>query len=534
MTYARFTFISILFITIAAFLAQFIIDFNSENLAATCIVFSSSLLIIGYMAWSKGLKDNPLSTFAIFGFCATTQLGALVAQSAAWTPLVKDLRQPLTTFSILAFAQLIALGTHATYRLFSQNNSENQSIARSLLSTLNIYKIPPARVLWVLGGIGFSAFILGYGGEGTFSKVNQGLMFLAWAPFLIPMYVIQQGPTYCDRKINNVFLVFYISLIIVLGLAVNARGIMLSGFITIALYVLLTALRSESKVSQKLVIKLIIGAIALGALSIPLTELATAMIIARKARGTVSAVKMIEDTIYYVQQPGVLKARRESDKASAQNSAYDESYIANPLLARFIETKFHDNALYFVSTFDEKQRDDLAGKSLDLVIAIIPSPILDILKIDVKKDELQFSIGDYIAYLSIGARLGSYKTGSMIAHSYSLFGVLFIFIYPWICLIMFKIMDLLSFREKDGTVFISALGMLGIWKFFQYGLTAESLQHMLSNIFRYFPQNIITYAFLYFLATKFTQLFLRRRASVRMRARQVGTARPIAYDDGPY
>jgi len=507
MTYARFSFASILFITISAFLAQFLIEFSSENLLATCIAFSSTLLIIAYMGWTRGLEDSPLSTFAIFGFCVTTQLGALVAQSASWTPLIKDLRQPITTFTVLALAQLIAICTHATHRIFSNKKTEHKSIARSLLTTLNTYQTPSAGVLWIMGAIGFSTFTLGYGGEGIFSKINQAVMFLAWAPFLIPIYTIQHGQIYCNARSNNIFLTLYMALFVTLGIAINARGIMLSGFITIALFATLYTIRSKQKVSQKLIAKIIVGFVLLGAISIPLTELATAMVIARKSRGTASPLKMIEDTIYYVQQPTVLKARRESDKADAKLSAYDETYIGNPIIARLVETKFHDNALYFSSTFSDKQKKDLSDKSIDLITSILPTPILNLLNIKINKEELQFSIGDYIAYLSIGSSLGSYKTGSLLAHGYALFDYYFIFIYAGLCLMMFKIMDLLTFKGEDDAIHISSLGLLGIWKFFQYGITAESLQHMLSNIFRYFPQNIIIYTLLMYISGKLIKTF---------------------------
>ena len=515
MTNSRFAILSILLLATASFLAQFAIEFSSENLAASCIVFASSLSIIGYMAWSKGLENNPLSTFAIFGFCLTTQLGALIAQSIYWTPLIKDLRQPLTTFGVLAIAQLIALCTHMAYRLLSVKKNKPDSIARSILKSLYIYQIPSVNILWILGLIGFIGFIFGYsGGTSTFAKVNQGIMFLAWAPYLIPMYILQQGPTYCNRKLHFILLGCYASLIVLLGMAVNARGIMLSGFITVALFALLSTLRSQKKISQSLIIKLLVGTIVLGALSIPLSDVATAMVIARKARGTVSATKMIEDTIYYVQQPSVLQARREKDSTDARTKVYDETYLANPLLARLIETKFHDNTLYFALSLDDKETNDLSQVTIDFIVAILPTPLIELLDLKIDKDNLQFSMGDYITNMSIGTPLGGYKTGSMLAQGLALFGSSFVFVYILMSYFMFRIMDLLTFNINNNHTMVSALGMLGIWKFFQYGLTAESIHYVLSNIFRVFPQNIIIYGGMYFLALKLVQLFSVKRLTI--------------------
>ncbi len=515
MTNSRFAILSVLFLATSAFVAQFAIEFSSENLAASCIVFASSLSIIGYLAWSRGLENNPLSTFSIFGFCLTTQMGALIAQSIYWTPLIKDLRQPLVTFSVLATAQLIALCTHMTYRLLGDKKDSQSSIARNILKSFNIYQIPSVNVLWILGLIGFVGFIFGYGdGTSTFTKINQGIMFLAWAPYLIPMYILQQGPSYCNKKLHFILLSVYATLIVLLGLAVNARGIMLSGFITVALFALLSTFRSQKKISQSLIIKLLMGAIVLGALSIPLSEVATAMVIARKARGTVSATKMIEDTIYYVQQPSVLQARREKDSTDARTKVYDETYLANPLLARLIETKFHDNTLYFALSLDDRQTNDLSQITIDFIIAILPTPIITLLHLKIDKDNLQFSMGDYITNMSVGTPLGGYKTGSMLAQGLALFGSLFVVLYILICYFMFKIMDLHTFKTNNNHVMVSALGMLAIWKFFQYGLTAESIHHVVSNIFRVFPQNIIIYGLMYFIAVKIVQLFSTNRLHI--------------------
>lgn len=514
MTNSRFVILSILLLATTAFLAQFAIEFSSENIAASCIVYASSLSVIAYLAWSKGLDENPLSTFAIFGFCLTTQLGALISQSIYWTPLINDLRQPLITFGILAVAQLIALLTHISYRLIKPRQGKSNSLLRAVLQKLNVHKVPSANVLWILGVIGFFGFIFGYGGGiNTFGKIAQGIMFLAWAPFLIPMFILQEGPRYCNRNLHFFLLLFYVSLIILLGLAVNARGVMLSGFVTIALFALLTTLRSNSKVSQTRVIKLLVGAVLLGAISIPLSDVATAMVVARKARGNASPMKMIEDTIYYVQQPSVLEARREKDKLDARNAVYDEAYLSNPLLGRLVETKFHDNALYFGLGLSEKQTSDLAETSADFVLIILPEPVLDFLGIKIDKLSMRYSMGDYLANLSVGVALGGYKTGSIFAQGLALFGSFFILLYVAICYMMFKIMDLLTYRTNSGTVLVSALGMLGIWKFFQYGITAESLHHILLTIFRTFPQNVLIYAVFFVVASKLIKFFEKTRPS---------------------
>ena len=51
---------------------------------------------------------------------------------------------------------------------------------------------------------------------------------------------------------------------------------------------------------------------------------------------------------------------------------------------------------------------------------------------------------------------------------------------------------------------LSALGMLGTWRMFQYGITAESLQGFLMAVVRGLPQNILIYLLCFYLARSAT------------------------------
>ena len=76
---SRFMVALLLVLALLAFAAQFAIDFTPDNIAASCVVLASSLAILLYILWTGAIQTHPLSTFAIFGFCVTSQLGALLA-----------------------------------------------------------------------------------------------------------------------------------------------------------------------------------------------------------------------------------------------------------------------------------------------------------------------------------------------------------------------------------------------------------------------------------------------------------------------
>ena len=504
---SRFMVALFMVLALLAFAAQFLIDFTPENIAASCVVLASSMAILLYILWTEAIQTHPLSTFAIFGLCFTSQLGALLAQSASGVSLTQNLRLPLETFVWLAVFQGLALLAHTLYRTFSGfREQQRSSLIRAGLERIGLYTPPTAGALWFLGFIGLFGHFLASVSHGTFGKIGHGFESVVWAPFLIPIFVAEVGPGFCDKKRHYSSLIAYIGLIAFIGLAANARGFMLSGLMTISIFFTLRSMRGAQRVTSLQVGKTLLLGLLVAGLAIPMSDLMVAMGIARGARATSSPMKMVEDTFYYVTQPELLDAQRERDKLAFNQSSYDETYFANPLLGRLMETKFHDNAIYFasrISSSDEQKLWDITG---DFLWTTLPDPVLTALKIDVDKEAMRFTMGDYLSYLSGAGELGSYKTGSAFGHGLALFGIYFPLIYFFICPILFWATDLLSYRTAEGTVFVSALGMLGIWKLFQYGITNESLQGFFMVV-RGLPQTILIYVLALWIARSCANTF---------------------------
>jgi hypothetical protein len=228
---------------------------------------------------------------------------------------------------------------------------------------------------------------------------------------------------------------------------------------------------------------------------------------------------MVEETIYFFQQPQLLEAQREKDKFTSAQSNYDETYFASPLIARLVETKFHDNALYFASRLNPQDEEKMLDITGDFFWATLPDPLLKSMSIDVEKKNLRFSMGDYISHLAGGGDLGGFKTGSGFAQGIAVFGFFFPLIYLLICPVLFLAHDLLSYRAAaNGAVLVSTLGMLGIWRLFQYGISAESLQYIFMAVVRGLPQNIVL----------FLVIFHTARFGANMLSSLAGMSRPAA------
>jgi hypothetical protein len=310
---------------------------------------------------------------------------------------------------------------------------------------------------------------------------------------------------------SRILITAYALVVCLLGIAFNARGVMFLGVITVALIYLFVGLRSSAVVSRTTLIR--IGALAVLALAIsaPVADLATAMEIARAGRAKTPAVKMIENTFYIWRRPYALKRYRES-KEAATRTAYDEKYIANPLLGRFVETKFHDNSLHFagllITQADKARLSDITTQTL---WAVLPTPLLDMFGIKVNKEKLMFSTGDYIVYLSRGVPLGGRRTGSMIAEGITLLGgPLFALVYAGMCCVIFVIMDFLTARPEVGAASLSPVAMMQMWPLFLYGITAESLGVM----FTFYARDVFQMTLVYCLVLAIAKLLLPRRGGV--------------------
>ncbi len=498
MTVRQFIFNLLTALAVISVPIQCAIDASVVNVVCSCIVAASSVATLLYLRCTTALKFHPLSSIAVLGLCVGSQFGALIVQTAYLTALVDSLYDPLYTFSTLAFYQAIALSAHAVFRFFTvrKHDEGRPRLIRGLLRWAGIYRKPTSGMLWYLGIMGLPSLVLAHF-EGVPSKIAAGFTFLAWAPFLIPLYAQEVGPSYCNVRLNRFLLAGYVMIVAMLGLALNARGILFAGLATVALLYLIAGMRSDTLVTRRALLIVGVFAVALLAISGPASDLATSMAIARQARAKSTPQEMIESTLHVWGQPRLIAAYRAEEREVARFKAYDEHYIENPILARLIETKFYDNSFHYAMTLSsESSNARLRAISIQLAWAQLPGPILKRFGINIHKDSLENSMGYYLAYLSRGVPLGGHKTGEMFAQGIALFGPMFPCLYALICLALFGIMDLLTIRDGNGPAKISALGMLQVWTFFLGGITYESLHKLLGVFVRNFVQMVVIYAVL--------------------------------------
>ncbi len=488
-------------LTLAAFLIQFLIDFSTVNIACSIIIFCSGLSTILYLRWTNALESHPLSSFAILGLSITTLTGAIWVQSLSWVAVSASLRQPIVTFSWLAFYSALSIIAHSIYRLkASPSKIYKPNFLRRLFDDWGIYDYQSVSVIWIIGVFGLICIL--------FSKVlpvANGFSYLAWMPFLIPLIHMKIGKDFCNLKYHMFFLVLHTLVIVLLAMFFNSRGQLLFGFATVFLLLFLNLLRSHALVSVGHLYRAGLIIVVLFSLSIPASNLATAMVMARDERSLVSPIKTIESTINYFVDQGKIDNYRYRKLYEKNRFDYDETYITNPLLARLVTTKFHDNTIYFAEKISDLDADAVQGISFEFLWLALPTPVLEWLQPNIQKSNYLFSSGDLLAHYAIGTSLSGYKTGSIFAQGMLIFGLLFPIIYFGFLFVLFSVIDIFAKRSSSGFSELSIIGMLNIWPNFLFGLTNDSLHSMFIGVFR----GAFQATFLFLIAVFFAKLIAK-------------------------
>lgn len=461
----------------------------------TCVIYTvaSSSLLLAYVWRSNALVTHPISALALLGMCVTSQLASLLIQTLDRTSFISWLRAPVATFGLLALLHVVAVLTHWAYRHLTSIQDFTQGVARWVWSPLGIMRIPPVHVVWMLSIIGFVSYVTGGGATGDVGgKFVAAVSFMMWLPFMIPFYQQLQDGRYCDLRKHIPLIIGYAVLVAAVAVIRNFRQIMFIGPIQAMFVYLLYVARSDRPANSATFWRLIVNAAVLAVGVWVASDLVTAMSMVRDKRDHASPMEMLRGTAEaFVDKAGIQRAR-EDRLLDALVNPYDETYLSNSALARFSETKFHDNMFYLSQNLND---DEIAAlwQAIDRhTLAVLPQNVLDLLDIQLDKNENMFSLGDMHLHLAQGAPLGSFVTGSLWVDVYALTGPFMPFVAAALMMFTFIVLD--SLTRLDGGHFVSPATLCVTWPIFVYGLGGESFASKVSFLLRDVPQRALLYA----------------------------------------
>lgn len=499
-------------------LGQLLIDASARNLVCVFIAAVASAITFQFVIRGSVFRAVPLPALVVLGFNVSTMSGALIAQTASLRSLVFNLQVPEITFALCALFQVSLLVALFTFLSSSTLRAASRTVTRRVFKRMGIMQAPAPGQLWIMGFMGSAAMAwtasqglagqIQYGDVGA--KFVHGLSYLAFAPFLLPILdkTFPSAHPTTRGKVSSWPLIGYLALLVLIAMIRNSRGAFAMGVANLGMAALVLILMGQLHVTAKLRRRLAIGAMILLIAAPILSDLATAMVVVRGQRTEVSSMDLVQRTVSAFNDKQALEGYRHAAAILTGSGEYEENYLANPFVARFVQTKFFDNSLSYEDTRTGQHASHLWDITLDKIAALLPTPLLRGLGIGISKENLQFSIGDALYNAHSGTGLGGYRTGSPVGHGMALMGpLIFVAAIP---LFLLTFMALQSLTTSVGSfVFISPVILLQLMSV--YGLAAgDSLLDPIGLMLRGLPQSILLY-WMAFHGTRWIGVFSSRR-----------------------
>lgn len=486
---------------------QWLLDDSFANFFCSTVAILTAVATILYTFRVNRFRRAPLSCLMLLGFNVSSMSGALIIQSSGLRAISYNLDSPLRTFTALAATQVLAIAVHYVYMRSRILQAVRAAFTRRVCRPLGLLEPPSNVQLWVFGLIGCLATVLSarnytdtvkFGDAST--KFAVAYVPFAVAPFFIPMRAYLFGQNDKGSRSGSLSLVAYALLLITVAIVNNSRGTFSAGFLTTGLCFLISLLSGNLHLTWRKTLAGLAAVCLIVPMFIGLSDLATAMVIARDERSTVSPTELIEITLSNFQNKALLAERRRRD-AVVEGGEYNENYVDNPLFARFVYTKFVDVNLTNALSLSETQAQEVRERSWNRVLAILPTPILTNLHIDVDKSDLGYSSGDIYSYIAHGRELGSYTTGSEVPDGLTIFEGLFWPLLAVMVVVQFVLYDGFSVTDAAHRLNVSPVALINVVPIFTLGVMQESVADQVSAIARGVAQLILLYWVVYVISS---------------------------------
>lgn len=482
-------------------LGQLFIEASARNAISVFTVAIISVITFHFVIRGSVLRTLPLPALVVAGFNVATMSGALIAQTLSLRPLVFNLQVPEITFASCAIFQVSLLIALFSFLSSSTLRAASRFMNSRVFNRMGIMQAPSPAQLWIMGLLGAAAMALTrslehsgniqYGDVGL--KFVAGLNYLSYAPFLLPITknCFPSSRSSFTGKASVLLLSGYMLLLMLVSLVSNRRNDFAAGITNLGMIATMLFLLGQLHLTQRLRRRLAIGAMLLLIVSPILADLAIAMVVVRNQRTEVSSIELVELTLTAFNDKQRLEEYRKAVNILAGTGQYEENYLANPFVARIVNTKFFDNTLSYNDVREGKHAAYLWDITINKFIALFPTPVIRLLGINLNKEDFEFSFGSTLYNTQYGVGNGVYKVGSPIGHGLSLMGP-FVFVVA-VPLFLLAFMALQSLTATiNGLVVISPVILLQLMSV--YILAAlDSLLDPVTLMLRTLPQNILIY-----------------------------------------
>lgn len=477
-----------------------------DNTLTTLLAAATSVVGFMHVLRADRFRVAPASALLVLFYTLTAAAGALLAKTIEGTGVAHRLSDPVPTFTILFVSQVTLLLADRAYLQGRALQRMRHWLTRRIVARVGLLAWPSDLGLWLLGFLGIAATVIGGSdhesaasfGSGTIVfKLVRGFGFFKFAPFLI---LFRNGLSGAPSRVSPTVvpaLAAYFAVLVGVSFITNSRSTFADAIPTVGICILVTLAYGLIPPSQLKPGRLLLIALVGGIAGLLLSRVALAMVVARDYRYFLDASALVHLTIEALFNSEWLEAARAKMDSTVNTADYSEVYVDNRFFSRFLMTKFHDNIVHYGELLGPDQLSEYRQFMLDRLYGTLPDPFLRALGINLNKEELVISNGDYLIYLADGWGLGGFKTGSMFGEMYTVWGWYFPIMLVLVAWLLFVVYDSLAAVTSTGRPVVAPLLLLVVWNLVgttaAFGLGAETVVSPVAGVLRGLPQNIVLY-----------------------------------------
>ena len=374
-----------------------------------CGIFILSWILLYNLVLKKNRIKCFLPYFMMLGLGISFYWLPLMITLVEGKPITFRFVNPFLTFNNQFFNLIMLICAYRfCFWLYTQNNFLHRFWAK-----LGYFKIPSDAQIWALSFIGLGCFLFGLrtmGTEnasaenmGTSGHIISAMQIFAGLPILFFFKELFGGR---GNKVNKKWILGYLAIFIMLGIATGKRGTILMPFASMLMCYIIPAILYNKKIfSYKgAILLLVIVYLTTG----PVADLAMAMAVGRDDSGKTSSSKTFDNILRIYNDKELLHNLAQAYMASNDNGGdnnygWSEYYVDNILLDRFCNLRVCDATLYYAKKLGYDNR--IMHKYLENQILFqIPTQILKILGNNANKFDNDYTPGDLISTQGLGLR----------------------------------------------------------------------------------------------------------------------------------
>lgn len=479
-----------------------------ENIYGCATFFVGWLLLYHFV-----LKTD--RTKCLFPYLAMLGLGIsffwlpLLATFLEGKPLTFRFENPYLTFNnqILNLIMLIC-AYRVCYKVYRQKNP----IFR-LWNWMGYFKPPTDIQVWILGFIGVASYIALLQIQGTEAAESENLGFGGQLLFVLrgfsvfpALLLFKNLYTGQNRHQNYSVVIFYLALLIIIGIATGKRTLIFGPLVAMFMCYLTPAIVDNKKLFTTRNSILIIVLVYL--ITGPGADLAIAMALGRDNSSQTSSSRTFSNiTQLYGDREQLHNMYQvymsNFDNGGDNDFGWSEYYVDNTMLDRFCNLRVCDASLYYAKKLGYNN-DVMQEYMKNQMLYLLPTPVLNAIGLHFNKFEWGYTPGDLLSTEGLGLKYQykGYRVAGDTGIGLFLWGYAY---YIFAFFIYFALFYFMSTRVQTGNKLIIPLPELATFYTVLFTFNnATGIVGVIRTLLRTGWQAIVLYCIVFFIVRKLT------------------------------